>query len=326
VKLRGRLRSAIHRIWPPKPRPLILGYHRIADEVLDPWALAVSPSKFEEHLEVIKRTRRPLTLRKFVRELLAGTLPSDAVSLTFDDGYVDNLTAGKPRLTKSGIPATFFLVSGYLNRSGEFWWDELARLVLTATGPSNFTLAINGESIRVDLEAGSTRKTAQALPRGAALTTLFQYLRRLNDKERESIMHKLRSIFANDGKSPSGRAMTTEEVAALASDGLVTIGAHTVTHPLLPELTLPDCRHEIKESKIACEALSRKPVIGFAYPFGKFDAKAREEVKSAGFSFACSTQYGPAKASSDLFALPRIHVQNWDGDSFERAIRSAAAG
>src|SRR6516165_2586329 len=96
LRLHTRLRSLVQRMWPPKPRPLILMYHRIADEPVDPWWLSVSPTYFEEHLRVIRRSRHVLPLWKFIKDTRAGTLRPDAVALTFDDGYVDNLTFGKP--------------------------------------------------------------------------------------------------------------------------------------------------------------------------------------------------------------------------------------
>ena len=76
------LRRALRAAWVrtiPKPRPLILMYHRIADQPLDPWRTAVSPGAFAEHLEVLWRARRPLPLIDFVRGLSAGTLPRNAV-------------------------------------------------------------------------------------------------------------------------------------------------------------------------------------------------------------------------------------------------------
>ena len=134
MMLRNTLRSVIRRIWPPPPKPLILMYHRIADEPVDDWGLAVSPALFEEQLHVLRRIRHPFPLTDFVHNLMANTLPSDAVALTFDDGYVDNLVAAKPRLVAADMPATVFLTTGYLDRPGEFWWDELAKLILIENG------------------------------------------------------------------------------------------------------------------------------------------------------------------------------------------------
>jgi peptidoglycan/xylan/chitin deacetylase (PgdA/CDA1 family) len=321
--IRTRLRSVVRRIW---PNPLILMYHRIADDPVDHWRTAVSPGHFEEHLYVLRRTRRPLPLTDFVHNLMAGTLPSNAVALTFDDGYVDNLVAGKPRLAIADVPATVFLTTGFVDRPGEYWWDELVRLILLGSGPQYFELTVQRETMSFDLGAETPARTngtigVASLPRQTALKTLWQVLRRLDDEERESIMTELRSKFICNERLNKGRSMTREEVQALVSDGLVTIGAHTVTHPVLSTLTPDASRREITDSKCACEAIIGAPVMSFAYPYGDFDDKAREAAKLAGFRFACSTQHGPAVATSDIFTLPRIHVQNWNGDEFERALR-----
>ena len=119
--------------------------------------------------------------------------------------------------------------------------------------------------------------------------------------------------------------MTGDEVRALVADGLVTIGAHTVTHPVLSELDPAACQQEIMQSKLDCEALIGAPVSAFAYPYGDFDHKASESAKASGFAFACSTRHGPALTTSDVFALPRIQVPDCDGDAFERILRSASA-
>jgi peptidoglycan/xylan/chitin deacetylase (PgdA/CDA1 family) len=319
-------------MWPLKPKPLILMYHRIADEPIDPWGLAVSPARFEEQLQVVRRTCHPLPLTEFVRRLMAGTLPANAVALTFDDGYVDNLASGKPRLAAADVPAMVFLTTGYIDRPERFWWDELARLVLLESNPQSFELMVGNETTRFDFGTESaeredgTTAAASLEKRHAALWTIWQILRRLEDDERRSIMLKLQLIFAGrDHRTGLGRAMSHEEVRALVADGLVTIGAHTVTHPVLAGLGAAACRREVTESKLACEALIGAPVMAFAYPYGDFDAGAREAVKTTGFTLACSTQRGPAIATSDVFALPRMHVPNLDGEEFERALRLASA-
>jgi peptidoglycan/xylan/chitin deacetylase (PgdA/CDA1 family) len=285
---------------------------------------------FEEQLDVLRRTRYPLSLTDFVRYNIAGTLPPDAVALTFDDGYVDNLAAGKPRLAAADVPATVFLATGFLDRPGEFWWDELARLILLENGPRNIELVIRGESVRINLGIEpavleqSVISAALLKRRQNALTTIWQAIRCLEDEERQLVMAELRSLFVRGSRAGQGRAMTRKEVRALASDGLVAIGAHTVTHPVLSKLGAAACHREIAESKSDCEQLIGAPVTGFAYPYGDFDAKARGAVVAAGFVYACSTRHEPTSGASDIFALPRIHVRNWNGDAFEQVLRQCS--
>jgi peptidoglycan/xylan/chitin deacetylase (PgdA/CDA1 family) len=329
LRIRTRLRAVASRIRPPKPKPLILLYHRIANAPIDHWKLAVSPAHFEEHLSVLRRTRHPLPLAEFVGGLITHSLRQDAVALTFDDGYVDNLVAGKPRLVAAEVPATVFLATGYLDRPEAYWWDELASFIIPETGPQSFEIMIGGKSMQIDFGAGRDGNTpgASLARRRQALWKLRQALRLLEEAERRLIMSKLRSVFGKrDHCANLGRAMTGEEVQTLVMDGLITIGAHTVTHPVLTELGDDARNREIIESKYACEALTEGPVAGFAYPYGELNANSRAAVVAAGFGFACSVRHGPTVASSDVFALPRFHVCDCDGDVFEKALRSASNG
>ena len=327
------LRSIRIRIFPPKPRPLILMYHRIADEPMDPWGNAVSPAHFKEHLEVLIRTRRPLALPDFVRNIVAGTLPANAVALTFDDGYADNLIAGKPQLAAAAVPATVFLATGYLGQTGEFWWDELARLILTGTGPRNLEMVVLGETMLFNFEdenaASETGWRAWLEPprtaRQEAYLAIWRALRTLDAPEREKAMAGLRNVFADCPKGAGlGRPMTPEEVRMLVSGRLIDIGPHTVTHPALTELDPLTRRREIAASKRACESLSGAQVQAFAYPFGSLDADVQTAVADAGFISACSTRHAPVAVGSNVFALPRIHVIDSDGDAFERSLRYAS--
>ena len=326
LRIRTRLLTAARRAWPPKMRPVILMYHRIADEPVDPWGLAVAPQRFAEQLRVLGATRRCVSLSDFVRSLADGTLAPNAAAVTFDDGYADNLVAGKPLLSAADIPATVFLTTGYVDRADGFWWDELAKIVLLGRARPYFELMIHDETVRFDFStdvAESCNTTADlAKRRRSVLESLRRALLLLSSADREHVMAQLRRIFPDrDFRAESGRVLTGAEVREIASDGLVTIGAHTVTHPCLPGLKASDRQREIIESKRTCEALIGKPVTTFAYPYGEFDVETSETVRSAGFVCACSMLSGPANPAANAFALPRLHVSNLNGEDFERALR-----
>jgi peptidoglycan/xylan/chitin deacetylase (PgdA/CDA1 family) len=334
MRVRRALHSVISRRWLPSPKPVILMYHRIANDPVDPWGLCVSPIHFEEQLHVLRRSRAPLPLKDFVRHLLAGTLPAHAVALTFDDGYADNWFAGKPRLAAADVPATVFLATGYLNRPEEFWWDELARLILLDECARSFEVVVRGDAMHFEFGPQSPARdtdtwrawSAPLTRRQQALFSIWQALRPLKDEERQTLMTGIRSTFEDGHTEPTlARAMTFEEVRALVTDGLVTIGAHTVTHPPLTRLDAGARRREIIESKVTCEALLGAQVPGFAYPYGDLDGEVCSAIGGAGFAYACSTRHGPVTAASDILALPRIQVLDWDGDAFGQALSSSAA-
>ena len=141
-------------------RPLILMYHRIAEEPLDPWRMAVTPTHFEEQLSVLRRTRYPLPLSEFVRRLSDDTLPANAVALTFDDGYQDNLVAAKPLLAAADIPAAVFVVTGFIDRQEEFWWDELVALLLH-NSRNGIEVVIRGQSFHFDFRCKSKSEVTE---------------------------------------------------------------------------------------------------------------------------------------------------------------------
>jgi peptidoglycan/xylan/chitin deacetylase (PgdA/CDA1 family) len=329
---RRALRSTVAVILPPKPKPLILMYHRVGDEAVDPWGLAVTPAHFEQHMDVLRRTREVVPLTVFVSELLAETLPANAAAVTFDDGYVDNLTLAKPSLAKAALPATVFLATGFLNQTAEFWWDELARLVLLGTESAHLEITVRDKTMRFDLDDDRSkhRRGWRAWHNGPrtmrqdAYLAIWRTLRDLRPEERDTAMVQIRSACAQDSTGTgSGRPMTSAEVRALLSDGLMAIGAHTVTHPVLTELPAQARVREITDSRITCGTLCGSEVQTFAYPFGSINAAVRADVVKAGFRCGCSTKDGPVVSGTDIYALPRKHVFDVDGDAFERSLRYA---
>ena len=109
--------------------PVVLLYHRIAENGPDPWALAVSPEHFAEQLDVIEK-QCPMSVLDLATTIRHGHLPDHAVAISFDDGYASNLGSALPALEARGLPATFFIPSENVGATVEFWWDELERILL----------------------------------------------------------------------------------------------------------------------------------------------------------------------------------------------------
>jgi peptidoglycan/xylan/chitin deacetylase (PgdA/CDA1 family) len=312
-------------------QPLILMYHRVAEIDLDPWELAVTQSNFEEHLSVLKKTRTVLSLDEFVTRHRRRNLPANAVALTFDDGHLDNLTAAKPLLEAAGVPATVYIATGYANQNTSFWWDELAELVLKRIERESIEFFFEGRFVRFELgplhSSAITRHSrapaGSPVDRRSALQIIWMRLRALRRRQRDTAMRALRGFATLGEQADSSRPLTSDEVCELADGGLVSIGAHTVTHPSLKSLEPRDCQAEIVESRDACEEMLGRPITGFAYPFGDGDFDVRAMVVAAGFSHACSIIVSPVLRSSDPFVLPRIKIVNGNGGALETALRVA---
>jgi peptidoglycan/xylan/chitin deacetylase (PgdA/CDA1 family) len=286
---------------------VILGYHRVSDDP-DPYGLAVSPERFAEQLGVLGRRGRPLALGELPRLLAAGQVPKRSVVLTFDDGYADVLHVAKPLLAQFGIPASVFVVSGALGR--ELWWDRLARLASTATAVGLPVMLPIGDSAFIWPMKGVT-SSEEGLRRA-----LYARLRGLDSTAREAVLDQLGELIGgSSGTSAVGlrRVVTAEELRCLGAGDGVEIGAHTVTHPALSQLSTERQREEIAGSRRDLEAAVGRRVSGFSYPFGDTGAGAAALVQEAGFLYACESRSAVAWRRTEQFALPRFWVPNWDG-------------
>jgi peptidoglycan/xylan/chitin deacetylase (PgdA/CDA1 family) len=113
-----------------------------------------------------------------------------------------------------------------------------------------------------------------------------------------------------------------QEVTDLANRGFV-FGAHSMTHPMLPALSIAEAEREIKDSKTEIEGHIQRSVDFFAYPFGGWNPAVRDLVRKH-FRAACSTGAGVVEPNSHPFALPRVdahYVRNpyWFKKLFTRS-------
>ncbi len=315
-------------------RPLILLYHRVDRLALDPLALAVTPERFAEQLDLLLDRYRPVSLADLSAE--PDGAPPRAVVLTFDDGYVDNLDEAKPLLEKRGIPATVFVASGLLG-AARFWWDEVERLVLRSPFlPSTLELRVGDEAVGLQgrdpgapLSGAWTVLSAEdPSPRCELYRRLLDLLRETGHEERETALAALRASVADGAGAlePSTRPVTPDELGRLA-DGVVEVGAHTVTHPVLSRLPSERQRFEVEASKSLLEDVLGRRIRSFAYPYGAsgdFDSASVAAVRASGFDCACANVPARVRKHADRFRLPRVVVRDWTGEELERRLSAVA--
>jgi peptidoglycan/xylan/chitin deacetylase (PgdA/CDA1 family) len=323
------------------PIVLILLYHRVAVLPTDPQLLTVAPEHFAEHLEILSSHAYPIPLRQLVNGLKEGNIPNRGVVVTFDDGYVDNLECAKPILERYGIPATVFVSAGEAGKDRPYWWDELEALLLRSGKlPETLQLKVNGDIMAWEL--GETAvyheqdywknrgwniiEKNDPSPRHSIYRSLCQLLRTLPSEEQQKILEDL-STWAGDQPLDCDDylRLAPSEIKSLAKGGLVEIGAHTVTHPVLSLLSYADQKTEIQQNKQMLENILGYPVTSFAYPYGTktdYTIETIAMVRKAGFTCACSNFPEVIWNGADPFQLPRIIVRDWDGDTFARNLKS----
>jgi peptidoglycan/xylan/chitin deacetylase (PgdA/CDA1 family) len=316
VKGLGRAKRILRHVKRQfRPAAVILMYHRIADVPVDPRGTAVSPENFAQHLEYVQRTCHPMRLLDLVEALRAHSLPRRAVVITFDDGHASVFERACPLLASAQIPATVFIATGSIDDPREFWWDELDRvLLLPENVPEFLHLTVGGQ--------GYKWATGSREERLAAYHAIRRLVRTVADEECVSLLSYLCTWASVERTAPSDcHPMTSAELFHLAQDGLVELGAHTVTHPVLAALPADDQRAEILGSRASLEGITRRPVLAFAYPYGRAEHFTDETVRivqAAGFRVACTARQGLVEPGSDLFRLHRCEIQNWDIVAFRK--------
>jgi peptidoglycan/xylan/chitin deacetylase (PgdA/CDA1 family) len=280
-------------------RLLVLIFHRVLERPDPLRGGEVDAATFRWQMEQLRRHFKVLPLDEAISGLSEGSLPRRAACITFDDGYADNVTLALPILQDLGLPATFFIATGFLD-GGRMWNDTVIEAIRGATG--ELDLADLGLK-RYVLGSDDERRAAVADVLGS-----IKY-RALEDRESVAA-----AIAERSGVSlPDGLMMNSRDVAVLANAGM-TIGGHTVNHPILKNLSLEQARAEILDGKARLEQLAGKPVTVFAYPNGKpgedYERREVELLRDCGFAGAVTTAWGVGSIGGDLFQLPRFTP--WD--------------
>jgi peptidoglycan/xylan/chitin deacetylase (PgdA/CDA1 family) len=306
-----RLRNAI------TPGARILMYHRVAEVDLDPWGLCVTPEHFAEHLEVLSKSARVVSLQQLTEELDEGKPVDRSIAITFDDGYADNLLNAKPLLEKYDIPATVFVANGYVEQQQEYWWDELEKLFLQpGTLPEKLELNINKRHYQWELGEAATYSQedyqqyqdwyAEAkndpTPRHSLYRSVWRIMLPLLPEEQQEILNELRTWAGVKAETRSThRPLTLTELPLLESGNLIEVGSHTVMHPFLSALPVPRQLQEIQANKARLEEILGHSVSSFAYPYGDYSSKTVSLVQEAGFTRACSTISAGVRQKCDRF-------------------------
>jgi peptidoglycan/xylan/chitin deacetylase (PgdA/CDA1 family) len=274
----------------------ILIYHRVHRDTDALFPAAMDARRFDEQLSWIKAALNVVPMPEAIEMLQGGRLPKRAACITFDDGYADNIDEALPVLLRHGLTATIFVASGYLD-GGRMWNDTIIEAVRRAPG-SGLDLEFLGLGSR-PMDTPKARRTA--------IDEIIESVKYLDPGKRQE---KVDALARAVGEAlPDDLMLRSAQVRALHVAGM-SIGAHTVTHPILARLDDESARSEIRDGRAALESILGTRVSLFAYPNGKpvtdYGPAHVSMVRELGFSAAVSTRPGVADAATDRFQLPRF--------------------
>lgn len=267
--------------------------------------LEVSPKFFESAIRTISNSGlEVVSLDEMHRRLVERDFKRRFVCITFDDGYRDLLQWAYPVLKKHGMPFALYIPTGFPDRIGEIWWVALERVIARS---DRIGLYVHGENRHFDC--------ARAEDKRNIYEQLYWWLRSLeSEDELRAVVRDLCARYGVDMKALCDElCMTWEDIAELARDPLVTIGAHTVNHCMLKKASERVVRSEMDMSRAVIESAIGVRPEHFAYPVGDPTSADEREFRIAaelGFRTAVTTRPGVLfrEHRHQLTALPRISL------------------
>jgi len=242
---------------------------------------------FENHLKLLIKYCTPISLED---ALLNKDLPPNPVVLTFDDGYKNNYSNAFPLLKKYKLPATIFVTTGFIDRTNYLWTDRLEFLIYN-TNSTNVDLCWENNKLTLELSTDEQKKKK--------IHTIKALLKTLPETQKISFLDNLQNLLRveyNWDKIPSVHLpLTWDEIREMKSSGLISIGSHTVTHPILSKCSYEEQRKELLFSRNRIVEELNEDCILFSYPNGEITDYNHETIgllKKTGYMGAVTTVVG----------------------------------
>lgn len=302
-----------HRVWDSSgagTRSLhILAYHRVLDDdhttfPFDEAVISATSKTFRQHMEFVRRNFNVISFKQLAEfERDKQQWPERALIITFDDGYRDNYANAFPILKELGFSATIFLAVGHINQAKLFWWDFIAYCFKQTPLQSVTLPAFDSEPLAL-MDARARRR---------AIDRVLDWIKEAPEEVKSDFVAKLADNLEVQlpENLAAGMHLTWDEVREMMAGG-IEFGSHTMTHPILSNVSPAQLAEEISESKKILERELESEVLAFSYPVGgrtSFNETVKTEVKKCGFRFAVSYREGVAKRDCDPYSLPRIHIE-----------------
>ena len=281
------------------PRFVILCYHRVGTGGV-PLYSELPPELFEAQIRFLRERYRIVSLDTLCKELQNPKAADQSVAITFDDGYRDLYTAAFPTLQKYGVPATIFVTVGAIE-TGEVLWYDRVFLALEVAPSTELTLQLD-RARRFDLSTAAVRLRSAL--------ELVQCLRRLPDARRKECCAELERQIALPQEELIDRMLTWEQIRTMHGAGIA-FGSHTLTHPVISQLTPAEMERELRESKQILEEKLDSPVRDFAFPFGQMadcGTAAGAVLAGCGYRSAATTIWGVNVPGANPYQLRRVQI------------------
>jgi peptidoglycan/xylan/chitin deacetylase (PgdA/CDA1 family) len=293
--------------WLNRNRLLVLTYHGVYEGPKKQGSLPetfVHVNDMAEQLRYLKNRYCTIDADGLLASFKNGSgLPTNAMLVTFDDGYESFYRLAIPVLNSINIRPLVFIPTYYVESSEPFWFDFVWLFIKLADQQKLLELIhlLNLELTTVD--------------RNRVLSQCLRAMKYMIPEQRQAVLTHIKEM-----KPPPSHgdkqilklfcSMSAEQIKELSEKG-VTFGGHTHTHTILSTMPEEVANSEITRNKLELEDLIQRPVYFFGYPNGDqgdFEERHKGLLIEAGYKAAFSLTQRRSVPNLDSMDISRINV------------------
>ena len=287
-----------------KNKRLIIMYHGVRSGANKINGRHVTASMFERQLRHFKKRFDIVSLTDLCEMKIKNIVPKNpTIALTFDDGFLNNLTVALPLLEKHQIPATFFICTAGI--TDPQYAHPTDRIDLIRVAPKPEEILIGEETFRRDGHRVIDKNGRHA----------YDYLNSLTYEKWLNVNRDLAGEIDEPTLAENKelyQLMHDADVIALRKNYFVKAASHSHHHISLSMLTPAETLYQLSESKRILGAYG--PVDSLAFPYGSYTDKTIAAAKEAGYKYLIAGGHVDPPYEKDVF--PRIGVLDGAGLSY----------
>lgn len=280
----------------------ILCYHTLGPDSdhMDAWTV-LRLRDFRAQIDMLRRDYDIVGLDR----ALEGPGDRPQAVLTFDDGDPGLFRHLLPIVRAEALPVTLYVATGQIADRQPYWFDRIMN-ALQGEGQRRINLKEEG------LGAWNIGP-GRGVSRWQAISDLLERLKTLPPHQREALTDRVvvQAAPVTLPKHPVG-PMRLSQLRQMASEPLITIGAHSHCHNLLDQIPPDQAAASIARSRQLLQDWTGREIRHFAYPNGNHNAALHDELARQGFRSATVLDNALTPRGAPPMALSRIGVGRYD--------------
>jgi len=295
----------------------IINYHNILFGEADSFdlkLLRISKSQFEEEIKFLVTNYEIVSVKDIVQNIDSITInqSNEKIAITFDDGYLGSLKYAIPVLQKYNIPATFYIVSNYVDYHEDYKYYDSIEVAFRLAKVDKIDLSFLDLGICSIEKEELKIKTMKNIKKKLKIQDIA--LRQKN----KQLIHELLNVTVEEMNNyihgqEKYLFMSWKDLNYIKSLGY-DIGSHTCSHPTLSTMSIEDAYNELSISYSVIKKNLNIYDLSFAYPHGNIQHIGDlipNIITQIGYSFAVTAIPGKINSFTNKFLINRMTFEKF---------------